>query len=91
MQSQLTASTGLGDDFLLSSSDKEEEKEDELVVEDDNADHGSFDANIFDKNYDDIADDGVDANDNDYAADKYDFNERLHHYMEFAAISSCNS
>ncbi len=36
VQSQLTASTGLGDDFLLSSSDEEEEKEDELVVEDDN-------------------------------------------------------
>ncbi len=89
MQSQLTASTGLGDNFLLSSSNEEEEKEDELVVEDNNAD-GTFDANIFDKNYDDIADDGVDANVNDYAADKYDFNERLHHYMEFAAISSRN-
>ncbi len=78
VQSQLTTSTGLGDDFI--SSDKEEEKEDD----------GSFHANVFDKNYDDIDDDGVDANVNDYAADKYDFNERMHHYMEFNAISSRN-
>ena len=84
--SQLTATTGLGDE-LLSSDEEDEEKEEE--EEEDNA-NVSFDADIFDKNYDDIDDDGVDANVNDYAADKYDFNTRMHHYMGYSAISSRN-
>jgi hypothetical protein len=62
--------------------EEEEEEEDNANV--------SFDADIFDNNYDDIDDDGVDANVNDYAADKYDFNTRMHHYMGYSAISSRN-
>ena len=82
VQSQLTASTGLGDDFLSSSGEEEEEKAGEH-------EDGDF-TNPFENNYDDIDDDGIDANVNDYAADKYDFHERMHHYMGFLAISSRN-
>lgn len=80
VESQLTASTGLGDDFLSSDEDKEQAGE---------HDDGDL-MNPFENNYDDIDDDGVDANINDYAADKYDFNQRLHHYMGFSEISSRN-
>jgi len=79
VERQLTATSGLGDDF--SSSDEDEEKagdEDECIM------------NTFDRNYDDIDDDDDDANINDFAADTYDFNQRMHHYMEYSAISHCN-
>ena len=77
MASQLTATAGLTDEFLSS----DEEEEEELVVEDDNTNV------IFDKNYNDIDNGDDDANINDFATDKYDFNQRMHHYMEFCAIS----
>jgi hypothetical protein len=53
----------------------------------------SFDVNNGD-NYD-AEDDGIigdskDASVNDFAADAYDFNARLHHYMEYTEISSRN-
>lgn len=54
--------------------------------------------NSFDVNYggnNDFEDDAIigasdDASNNDFAADTYDFNARLHHYMEYTEISSRN-
>ena len=43
-----------------------------------------------DPNYDDDINDDDDGGINDFAADKYDFNERMHHYMEYTEISSRN-
>ena len=86
VESQLTASSGLGSEFLSSPESQEEEEEEE---EGKTGEHEADDV-IFDKDYDDIDDDNDDAHINDFAADKYDFNQRMHHYMEFSAISSRN-
>ena len=45
--------------------------------------------NIFDFSGSDD-DDDADANINDFAADKYNFNQRIHHYMEYSEISARN-
>ncbi len=86
-ESQLTTTTGLGDDFLSSPGSTSQEEERAGEHNDGNL------INPFENNYDNINDDdGVDENVNDYAADKYDFNfnQRLHHYMELSEISSHN-
>lgn len=44
--------------------------------------------NTFENSEDNYDDD--DANINDFAANKFDFNQRMHHYMEYSAISNHN-
>jgi hypothetical protein len=88
VESQLTTATDLedGDDDI----GKEESDVDDVPDEA----GGNNEDNV--KNFDIFVDAAVnltgedDAIINDFAADKYDFNEHLHHYMEYTPISSHN-
>ncbi len=56
----------------------------------DNNDDDGMDTNFiesFDHHYSDDDSKDEDAHINDYAANTYDFNQRMHHYMEYCAIS----
>lgn len=76
--------------YLSSPSHSIDSDKDDIEIDHSQGDIADTFDQTFDSNDDEDDDEYDDGNRNDYAADKWEFNKRVHHYMEYSEISTRN-